>query len=332
MIVSFFCKNGPVATIAVEDQRMKIADWCTVICLPEVIAKIRVHFPGTPIILYHDNANSHASKQTSNYLRSQSIELMPYCPDSPDLSPSDYFFFPNVRRKMRGECFTSPEAAVEAYRSHTIEISALEWEKCFRRVSQCFPRHLHTMGLCKCPKRLVTNLFCFEHRVNVCENCIVTSHPKVMKSFSHISGLFSRVSCFSLLSALSSRIYSGSRIKILIADVFHWKCINSRQESLPSNTAPGGHSCPTCAEKIFPPAHLVSPVADVLRSRLSQVNWGRNELGLPLLAEEKKDMRNAIAGPSQGTSGVTNTKANKDNWDAYQQPQSHSVLNIDTFN
>uniref|UniRef100_A0A7G3ATE1 Zinc finger protein-like 1 homolog n=1 Tax=Lutzomyia longipalpis TaxID=7200 RepID=A0A7G3ATE1_LUTLO len=188
------------------------------------------------------------------------------------------------------------------------------------------------MGLCKCPKRLVTNLFCFEHRVNVCENCIVTSHPKVMKSFSHISGLFSRVSCFSLLSALSSRIYSGSRIKILIADVFHWKCINSRQESLPSNTAPGGHSCPTCAEKIFPPAHLVSPVADVLRSRLSQVNWGRNELGLPLLAEEKKDMRNAIAGPSQGTSGVTNTKANKDNWDAYQQPQSHSVLNIDTFN
>lgn len=36
------------------------------------------------------------------------------------------------------------------------------------------------MGLCKCPKRRVTNLFCFEHRVNVCEHCMVTNHPKVL--------------------------------------------------------------------------------------------------------------------------------------------------------
>uniref|UniRef100_A0A3B3ST85 Zinc finger protein-like 1 n=1 Tax=Paramormyrops kingsleyae TaxID=1676925 RepID=A0A3B3ST85_9TELE len=34
------------------------------------------------------------------------------------------------------------------------------------------------MGLCKCPKRKVTNLFCFEHRVNVCEHCLVTNHSK----------------------------------------------------------------------------------------------------------------------------------------------------------
>ena len=32
------------------------------------------------------------------------------------------------------------------------------------------------MGLCKCPKRMVTNQFCFEHRVNVCEHCMVSSH------------------------------------------------------------------------------------------------------------------------------------------------------------
>uniref|UniRef100_A0A8D0L302 Zinc finger protein-like 1 n=1 Tax=Sphenodon punctatus TaxID=8508 RepID=A0A8D0L302_SPHPU len=35
------------------------------------------------------------------------------------------------------------------------------------------------MGLCKCPKRKVTNLFCFEHRVNVCESCLVANHAKV---------------------------------------------------------------------------------------------------------------------------------------------------------
>ena len=37
------------------------------------------------------------------------------------------------------------------------------------------------MGLCKCPKRKVTNQFCFEHRVNVCEHCMVSNHPKVNK-------------------------------------------------------------------------------------------------------------------------------------------------------
>lgn len=35
------------------------------------------------------------------------------------------------------------------------------------------------MGLCKCPKRQVTTQFCFEHRVNVCENCMVVNHTKV---------------------------------------------------------------------------------------------------------------------------------------------------------
>ena len=35
------------------------------------------------------------------------------------------------------------------------------------------------MGLCKCPKRKVTNLFCFVHRVNVCEDCMVGQHPRV---------------------------------------------------------------------------------------------------------------------------------------------------------
>lgn len=35
------------------------------------------------------------------------------------------------------------------------------------------------MGLCKCPKKKVTNLFCFEHRVNVCEHCLVANHPNV---------------------------------------------------------------------------------------------------------------------------------------------------------
>lgn len=69
----------------------------------------------------------------------------------------------------------------------------------------------------------------------------------------------------------------------IFIDVFHWDCLNTRESSLPANTAPSGHTCPTCNDQIFPPPNLISPVADVLRSCLGQVNWGRNELGLPLV-------------------------------------------------
>lgn len=62
-------------------------------------------------------------------------------------------------------------------------------------------------------------------------------------------------------------------------DVFHWNCLDDRESALPSNTAPGGHTCPTCYDQIIPPTNLISPVADVLRNRLRKTTWGRDEFG-----------------------------------------------------
>ena len=35
------------------------------------------------------------------------------------------------------------------------------------------------MGICKCNKKRVTQNFCYEHRKNVCEFCMINSHPSV---------------------------------------------------------------------------------------------------------------------------------------------------------
>uniref|UniRef100_A0A182QUK3 Zinc finger protein-like 1 homolog n=1 Tax=Anopheles farauti TaxID=69004 RepID=A0A182QUK3_9DIPT len=150
------------------------------------------------------------------------------------------------------------------------------------------------MGLCKCPKRQVTTQFCFEHRVNVCENCMVVNHTKCTVQ-SYIQWL--KDSDFDSNCTLCGSPRDSDDCVRLICyrtgltgrDVFHWRCLNARQQMLPPNTAPGGHTCPLCSEPLFPPANLVSPVADVLRVRLGQVNWGRNELGLPLMLDEKHD-------------------------------------------
>jgi len=49
--------------------------------------------------------------------------------------------FPNVIQNMRGQRFSSPQEAVEAFQNHVFEIPSLEWRKCFRgwfeRMEKC---------------------------------------------------------------------------------------------------------------------------------------------------------------------------------------------------
>jgi hypothetical protein len=86
------------------------------------------------------------------------------------------------------------------------------------------------MGLCKCQRRKVTNLFCFEHDVNVCEYCLVADHERVYFNFIYflIQYLFifiitTNVSFYNnnLNSALFNRMFSGSRTATTIQYAFY---------------------------------------------------------------------------------------------------------------
>lgn len=141
MIACFFGKTGHVATVALEDRRTVNADWYTSICLPEVIAEIRRNNVNRRIIVHHDNASAHTARRTVEFLTSNNIQLMTHCPYSPDLSPNDFFLFRHIKNKMRGERFSSPEEAVEAFKSLVSEVPRSEWKKCFEdwfhRMQKC---------------------------------------------------------------------------------------------------------------------------------------------------------------------------------------------------
>ena len=50
---------------------------------------------------------------------------------SPNLAPNDFFLFSYVKKKMRGQRFTTPEEAFDAFRMHVLKIPQSEWQKCF---------------------------------------------------------------------------------------------------------------------------------------------------------------------------------------------------------
>ncbi|XP_030825800.1 zinc finger protein-like 1 isoform X2 [Camarhynchus parvulus] len=133
------------------------------------------------------------------------------------------------------------------------------------------------MGLCKCPKRRVTTLFCFEHRVNVCESCLVSAHPKWLQDSDYSP------QCPLCQAPLGER----DTVRLLCYDVFHWPCLSGWARALPPRTAPAGHRCPQCGGALFPPPNLQGPVAEALRARLRTAAWARPGLGLPLVEDSE---------------------------------------------
>lgn len=61
------------------------------------------------VLLLHDNAPAHASRIGIAALAECGFEPIRHPPYSPDLAPSDYFLFPNLKKILRGKRFPSLE-------------------------------------------------------------------------------------------------------------------------------------------------------------------------------------------------------------------------------
>jgi hypothetical protein len=140
------------------------------------------------------------------------------------------------------------------------------------------------MGLCRCPQRKVSTLFCFQHHVNVCELCLVNEHSQcIVRSYvSWLQDNDYNPNCSLCQRSLTET--NEETIRLICYDLFHWSCLDEYFRSLPLNTAPDGYTCPTCHTCIFPPTNLVSPVADQVRNKLATVNWATR---LPILSSNE---------------------------------------------
>ncbi|CAK1594748.1 unnamed protein product [Parnassius mnemosyne] len=106
-----------------------------------VVSELRKENCNRRIILHHDNASSHTAHRTKEFLEQENIKLLDHPPYSPDLSPNDFYTFPKIKKKLRGHRFSSPEEAVDAYKTAILETPTSEWNGCFnnwfRRMEKC---------------------------------------------------------------------------------------------------------------------------------------------------------------------------------------------------
>ena len=58
------------------------------------------------ILLQHDNASPHTSHVSSTAIHDCGFELLPHSPYSPDLAPSDYHLFSNLKKALGGKRFS----------------------------------------------------------------------------------------------------------------------------------------------------------------------------------------------------------------------------------
>eukprot|EP00048_Salpingoeca_helianthica_P013366 m.199868 g.199868 ORF g.199868 m.199868 type:complete len:316 (-) comp15494_c2_seq1:24-971(-) len=128
------------------------------------------------------------------------------------------------------------------------------------------------MGICKC--RVVTALFCFQHRVNVCEQCMMHEHATcIVKTYQQwlLDNDFDPT-CHLCREPLAN---GAEVLRLLCHDVLHAKCLNEYiSRTFGPDTAPAGYTCPICSGKtVVPPDNAMSGVAIALRAFVATAPW-----------------------------------------------------------
>jgi len=95
-------------------------------------------------LLLQDNARLHTARTTIDVLETLKFEVLSHTPYSPDLVPSNFHFFPHLKKELKGTHFTSDDEVKQAVTSwikkRTREFFidgmrklVLRWEKCIEQ-------------------------------------------------------------------------------------------------------------------------------------------------------------------------------------------------------
>ncbi|GFO12143.1 histone-lysine N-methyltransferase SETMAR [Plakobranchus ocellatus] len=73
------------------------------------VLKLRLIRRDKDSILQHDNARPHTSRQTQDALKQLELTTLPHPAYSPDLAPSDYYLFLQLKKCLKGHHYDNDE-------------------------------------------------------------------------------------------------------------------------------------------------------------------------------------------------------------------------------
>ena len=92
-------------------------------------------------MLHQDNAPPHTAICVAEFLAEKSIPVVPHPPYSPDLAPCDFWLFPKMKMKMKGNRYDEREDIIDAGTAVLNELTESDFQECFRtwekRINSC---------------------------------------------------------------------------------------------------------------------------------------------------------------------------------------------------
>ncbi|KAL4126948.1 hypothetical protein QTP88_011146 [Uroleucon formosanum] len=94
-------------------------------------------------ILHHDNAPCHRAFSVSRFLTSKNIAVLPQAPYSPDMSPCDFFLFPQTKLVVKGTHFESITDIQNAVTRVLQDIPVEAFQKCYESWKKRWNQYIH---------------------------------------------------------------------------------------------------------------------------------------------------------------------------------------------
>ncbi len=82
-------------------------------------------------VLLQDNASPHTSDDTVEYMESVNLSVWSHLPNSPDMSPCDYWAFPVLKSHIRRHRFETLEDVKVAVKRTLQDIPLADFQNCF---------------------------------------------------------------------------------------------------------------------------------------------------------------------------------------------------------
>ncbi|CAF4939377.1 unnamed protein product [Rotaria sp. Silwood1] len=146
LLCIYFKSTGPVLIHSVRRGQTMDHDYYINNCLQPVIDEVKKQQPSLgiqSIKLHHDNGKPHIHQTVINYLQSEGVTVMSHPPNSPDLSPCDFWLFDLIKQNIgdQDDSESIHEAVIKFMKSLKREEYRKTFDKWIERMHLCVSNH-----------------------------------------------------------------------------------------------------------------------------------------------------------------------------------------------